>query len=108
MTSDTAENSPPPPPAPAPPSRRSPGRHARWRWAALVVLACAGAVMLWLTLRPAPRPDFAAAPVDDLLAYSLLEEDFNRLPVEERLDLLRTLLDRFKNMSGDDSALMAP
>lgn len=61
----------------------------------------------FFVLRPKPQPDFAAAPMDDVLDYALLTEDFNRLSIEQRLALLTELVDRFKNMSAGDSAAMA-
>lgn len=71
---------------------------------AVCLVAC---VALFLWLRPVPQPDFAEDPIDDLLNYTLLTDEFNNLPVDQRLELLRELIDRLKTMSGDDSAMMA-
>lgn len=70
----------------------------------VLVAACAGA--WWLT-RPAPKPDYTTAPLDVVFNYTLLTEDFNSLPVDERLRLLGQLIDRLKNMSASDSMLLA-
>ncbi|HYE03695.1 MAG TPA: hypothetical protein VD963_10730 [Phycisphaerales bacterium] len=94
------------------PTRGSPGPVRRLRSrrllapAAGLLLAAAGAG-LYLALRPAPPPDFATAPMDELFNYALLTDDFNRLPIRQRLDLLRDLVDRLKNMGSADSALLA-
>lgn len=82
-------------------------RDTRVRVGALLALVLAIGLGLWLYLRPTPQPDFASAPMDDLLNYTLLTDGFNNLPVNERLELIRELIDRFKNMGSGDSVLMA-
>jgi len=86
---------------------------ARWerfkRWA--VVAGSAGAiglgVGLYFWLRPVPQPDYLNDGMDDVLNYTLLTDEFNRLPVEERLKLIGDLIARFRSMSSTDSVLMA-
>lgn len=77
------------------------------RYGSLAMLLLGLGLGLFLALRPVPQPDFAEDPIDDLLNYTLLTDEFNALPVDQRLELLRELIDRLKTMSGDDSAMMA-
>lgn len=85
----------------------------RWRRArALAISAGAAAAValglgLYLWLRPVPRPDYLNDDLDSVLNYTLLTEEFNRLPVEERLKLIGELVQRFRGMSANDSVLMA-
>jgi hypothetical protein len=57
--------------------------------------------------RPVPQPDYALDPMDDVLNYTLLTDEFNKLPIDKRLELLKDLIDRLKTMSADDSSIMA-
>ncbi|MBX3382725.1 MAG: hypothetical protein KF864_04350 [Phycisphaeraceae bacterium] len=68
--------------------------------AALVVWA---AVAFW----PVRQPDYLNDPLDDVFNYTLLTDDFNKLPVEERLKLIGQLVQRLRSMDGQDSMLMA-
>lgn len=79
----------------------------RLRWASLAMLAFIAGVWAFVALRPAPAPNYATAPMDDVLEFTLLEDDFNDLPVDKRLDLLRQLIERVKTMGSSDSVLMA-
>lgn len=79
----------------------------RARFALLAALVIGGGLAAYFLLRPVPQPNYAAAPMDEVLNYTLLTEDFNRLPVNDRLDLIRQLIERLKTMSGDDSMMMA-
>lgn len=83
------------------------GRNRRVTWAALALLAVGAGVGGYLILRPMPEPDFASAPMADLLDYTLLEDEFNNLPVAKRRELLKELIERFTKMSSSDSAEMA-
>lgn len=71
--------------------------------AALLALGV-GAYFLF---RPVPQPDYLDGPMDSLLDYTLLTDEFNALPVEQRMALMGQLIQRFKSMSGEDSVLMA-
>lgn len=71
-----------------------------------VALAAAG-LAAWLILRPTPQPDYARDNLRRVFSYTLLSDEFNKLPVDKRLELIRTLVDRVKNMSAADSALVA-
>lgn len=111
-----------PPPAPKRPrwDRRLDARLRAWAWevwnrprlrraggAALGVLALAVAVGTYFALRPVPQPDFRTANVDVLFNYVLLTDEFNRLPVEQRLELLSQLIQRLRSIDADQSLLMA-
>lgn len=74
---------------------------------ALVALVLAGLVAAYLSLRPRSVPDYLNDDLDDVLDYTLLSADFNKLPLRERLSLMKNLIERFKGMDGGDSALMA-
>ncbi|MBX3385820.1 MAG: hypothetical protein KF768_04560 [Phycisphaeraceae bacterium] len=79
----------------------------RVRWSSIGSFALIAAVWAFIALRPTPQPNFATAPMDTVLEYTLLEDDFNRLPIDTRLDLLRQLIERVKTMGASDSVLMA-
>jgi hypothetical protein len=76
-----------------------------WPLASLLLLALA--VTLFFVFRPIPQPDYEADPLDEVMNYTLLTDEFNKLPVEKRLSLLADLIKRLKNMSAEDSMLMA-
>jgi hypothetical protein len=87
-----------------------PARKRRVLLAARVV----GAVLLvgagvgaYFFFRPVPKPDYLSDDLDDVLGYTLLTDEFNRLPVEERLKLIGQLVQRFKSLDAGDSVLLA-
>jgi hypothetical protein len=67
----------------------------------------AGAVIALPALLPVRAPDAKRAPIVSVLDFALLDRDFNGLPLDERLALLRDLMARLRTMSAGDSALMA-
>lgn len=69
----------------------------------LLVLA-AGA---WWFFGPMSRPDYERDNLKRVFTYTLLSDEFNKLPVRERLELVGMLVRRVKSMSAGDSALMA-
>jgi hypothetical protein len=69
------------------------------------VVVVAG-LSLYLWLRPVPKPDYTKAAINTLFNYTLLTDEFNRLPVEERMRLMGQLVERLKGMSAGDSALL--
>ncbi|MBX3376227.1 MAG: hypothetical protein KF678_04405 [Phycisphaeraceae bacterium] len=71
----------------------------------VVVLALAAAA--YFVFRPVPQPDYRKARLDKVFNYTLLTDEFNRLPVEKRLELMGQLVERLQGMSAGDSALMA-
>lgn len=88
----------------------TPERKRRTRKAATIggpILLAAIALLAWLILRPVPQPDYSKDNLKKVFNFTLLTDEFNRLPVEERLKLLGELVNRLKGMSAGDSALMA-
>ncbi|MCC6229227.1 MAG: hypothetical protein IT432_08385 [Phycisphaerales bacterium] len=87
-----------------------PDRRTRWIRGGRIAL---GALVLGLgvgayfVFRPVPQPDYLDDPLSDVLGYTLLTDEFNRLPVEKRLELIGQLVQRFKSMDAGDSVLMA-
>jgi hypothetical protein len=61
----------------------------------------------YFALRPVPQPDYMTDGMDDIFNYTLLTDEFNNLPIEERMKLIGQLVKRLKSMSGGDSMLMA-
>ncbi len=60
----------------------------------------------WFEVRWRPPPSIFDTPVDDVLGYLALD-DFNHLPLKERMRFLLDFADRFRGMSQSDSAIMA-
>lgn len=71
------------------------------------ILTLAAGVGLFFLLRPMPKPDYDKDRLDTVFKYTLLTEQFNALPVEERMRLIGQLVQRLKSMSTGDSLLMA-
>ncbi|MFA6044508.1 MAG: hypothetical protein WC718_05950 [Phycisphaerales bacterium] len=82
-------------------------RTMRGVWAIASVAAIGSGVGLYFALRPVPQPDYAADGLDDVFNYTLLTDEFNKLPVEERLKLMGQLVQRLQSMSGSDSMLLS-
>lgn len=102
---------PPAPIAPRSPRRPNPlvrlYRTPKVFWPLVGGLVLALGITLFLTLRPVPQPNYAADPIDEVMHFTLLTDEFNKLPVEKRLDLLADLIKRLQSMSAQDSMLMA-
>lgn len=75
--------------------------------AVLLIALLAGAGGAYWQWGMVHQPDFATDDLDDLLDFSLLTDDFNRLPIDQRLKLIEELVKRMKSSSAQDSALMA-
>src|ERR1043165_1788806 len=125
---DAQDLMPVPAPAPEPVSRRvrawararwerfwipisqDPKRRKRWVLGARIG-AAAGAMAIgvgaYFAFRPVPMPDYATDNLDDVLGYTLLTDEFNKLPIKKRLELIAALVGRLKDMSAGDSVLMA-
>jgi len=77
----------------------------------LALLGGAGGVALaTIDLGPSAetgRVDAARGDLENVLGYALLSDDFNNLPIEERLAYLEEFARRFSNMSSGESAAMA-
>jgi len=82
-------------------------RFKRMAMAGLVVAILGGSVGAYFVLRPVSQPDYMTARLDDVFNYTLLTDEFNKLPVEERLALMGKLVQRMKSMSAGDSMLLA-
>ncbi len=74
--------------------------------AAPIVLV-AGGIAAWMIFGPVPQPDFRKGNLGKVFNYALLTDEFNRLPVERRLELIGELVSRLKNLDSSDSVLMA-
>ncbi|MDX2118774.1 MAG: hypothetical protein SFY96_11375 [Planctomycetota bacterium] len=70
------------------------------------VLLVGGGIAAWTYIHREP-PDYDTALLNDVFDYTLLQDDFNNLPVEKRLELIGKLVKRLQSMSGSDSALLA-
>jgi hypothetical protein len=74
---------------------------------ALAVVVLLGGAFGIMALIPRQIPNIAQDPMDDVMDYVLLTDDFNNLPIDERLALVKDLINRIKTMSGEDSAMLA-
>ena len=61
----------------------------------------------WAVFGPKRQPDYAVDPFDDVLDFTMLSDEFNSLPIDERLRLIKELVGRFNSMDGSDSELVA-
>lgn len=81
-----------------------------WR-SAIMGVSSVGALALglgiYLAIRPVPKPDYETAKIGIAFNYTLLTEEFNSLPVEERIQLVSQLYGRVKDMNSSESAMMA-
>lgn len=68
------------------------------------LLACIWGVV---QLTPTHQPDYLNDDLGDVLKFTLLTDDFNKLPLDERMKLLKELVQRMKTMSADDAPIMA-
>lgn len=72
-----------------------------------LLLLLVGGMWAIFALAPRPAPDYLDDDMQSILDYTLLSDDFNKLPVERRLELIKELVQRMKTLSGEDSAAMA-
>lgn len=82
-------------------------RAVRAIWAASAIAVVGVGIGAYFVLRPVPQPDYLDDDLDDVLGYTLLTDEFNNLPIEQRLKLIGELVSRLKTMSAGDSELMA-
>jgi len=82
-------------------------RRPRLVGGAAALLIAGGAAGAWWAYRIEPPPDYETASMDTLFEYTLLTDDFNRLSVEERLELMGQLIERLRSISSSDSVLLA-
>lgn len=71
------------------------------------LLAVAIGLAAYFALRPYPQPDYKTGRIDQLMYFTLLREEFNNLPIEERIKLLAELRERFEGLSKGESVLLA-
>ena len=70
-------------------------------FALVIVAALAWELVPHIHRKP---PNIFDTPVDGVLSY-LGTEDFNKLPLQERLDFIQQIVKRFRSMNQSDSAL---
>lgn len=73
----------------------------------VVTAAIVAGVSWYLMTRPVPAPDYTTAGMDSIFDYTLLTDDFNNLPIEERLELVGQLVARMRDMDRSDAMLLA-
>lgn len=73
----------------------------------LVILLVGGGTWGYAQARPVKVPRVLQDDLEDALNFMLISDEFNKLSLKERRDLLRDLLARMKGMDSQDSALMA-
>ena len=89
--------------------------NAAWAvpWSRYAIMGVSSAAALglglgiYLTIRPVPKPDYEQAEMGKIFNYTLLTEEFNNLPVEERIKLISQLVDRVGSMDASESVMMA-
>lgn len=69
--------------------------------------AGSGGALAWAAFRPINAPDAQSDPLTNVLGFALLDKDFRRLPVRERLELVLQLAQRLQTMNAGDSVLVA-
>jgi hypothetical protein len=75
--------------------------------AAFVVAVVGAGVGVYFAVRPVPQPDYMNDSMSEVFNYTLLTDEFNKLPVEKRLELIASLIKRLQGMSRQDSVLLA-
>lgn len=75
--------------------------------AGLGLVLAGGAFGAVVAMWPRAIPDFATGDIEDVLDYTLLSDDFNKLPIDKRLQLIKDLVARLKSMDAGDSEAMA-
>lgn len=66
-----------------------------------------GAVVAYQSFGPIHTPSALTDPLDDVLGFALLDADFNRLPLEKRIELAKEIAARIRSMNGRDSTMLA-
>ncbi|MGD9691129.1 MAG: hypothetical protein AB7K52_11475 [Phycisphaerales bacterium] len=79
----------------------------RLAWVLAAILAVGLPMWAYFEMRARPAPDYAHDDIGDVLDYTLLSADFNNLPIDQRMALIKDLVSRLKSMSAGDSELMA-
>ncbi len=71
------------------------------------MLLLAGGIVTVAGMLPPARPDYGADRIDTLFRYTLLTDEFNRLSVRERAEMIGQLVERVGSMGSSDSVLLA-
>ncbi len=82
-----------------------PNRKRNMAMVSLAVLL-GGGTGAYFAFRATPQPDYMTADLDAIFDFTLLSDDFNKLPIEKRLQLMQQLVARLKNMSSGDSMML--
>ncbi len=82
-------------------------RTKRWAMIAGAVLLVGGGTGAYFAFRPVPKPDYETAGLNEIFNYTLLTDEFNRMPVDQRMKLIGQLVQRLKSMKPSDSLLLA-
>src|SRR2546423_1864572 len=80
---------------------------AKWLKIGGPIAAVIVGVGAYFAFRPVPQPDYRKDNLRKVFNYTLLTDEFNRLPIEKRLELIGQLVQRMKGMSAGDSTLLA-
>lgn len=72
----------------------------------LPVLLLAGAGLYW-KFGIVHQPNFLVDDLDSVLNFALLTDEFNKLPIQERLALVGQLVERMRSMNAEDSVMFA-
>ncbi|MDA1008463.1 MAG: hypothetical protein O2800_05610 [Planctomycetota bacterium] len=83
-------------------SRRAQGSLAT----ALLIAVCLTGGIWWWNARWRPPPSIFDCPVDNVLSY-LTRDDFNALPLKDRIEYMMQFADRFRGLKAGESASMA-
>ncbi len=82
----------------------------RWSkkyWPAAAQLLVILAASAYFVFRPTPVPDYENARIDTIMNFTLLQSEFNELPLERRLELVGMLIQRMESMNSSDSLMLA-
>lgn len=71
------------------------------------MLALAGGIVGVASVMGPARPDYSSDRIDTLFRYTLLTDEFNKLSVRERAELIGQLVERVGSMGSSDSVLLA-
>lgn len=82
-------------------------RWLRKYWPFAAGLAVLLGVSAYFVLRPMPVPDYENARIDTIMNFTLLQSEFNELPLERRLELVGMLIQRMESMNSSDSLMLA-
>lgn len=82
-------------------------RWSRRGWPFATALVVIAGVAAYFMFRPMPVPDYENGRIDTLMSFTLLQDEFNQLPLERRLELVGMLIQRMESMNSSDSLMLA-